>query len=62
MCSKLETKTGKRRQRCRSGVVTVNFEHIIKNTSKLFLVFLLLTLITRFYQVIIFTCVNKEYS
>ena len=40
ICSKLTIKTLEQRQRCRSGVFIVNFEHI----SHLFLVFLLLTL------------------
>ena len=40
ICSKLTIKTPKRRSWCRSGVFTVNFEHI----SHLVLVFLLLTL------------------
>ena len=40
LCSKLTTKTPKRRQWRRSGVFIFNFEHILN----LFLVFLLLTL------------------
>ena len=40
ICSKLTIKTPERRQWCRFGVFTVNFEHI----SHLILVFLLLTL------------------
>ena len=40
ICSKLIIKTPERRQRCRSGVFIVKFEHI----SHIFLVFLLFTL------------------
>ena len=40
ICSKLTIKTTERRQRCRSGVFLVSFEHILH----LFLMFLLLNL------------------
>ena len=40
ICSELAIKTSQRRHWCRSGVFIVNFEHI----SRIFLVFLLLTL------------------
>ena len=40
ICSKLIIKPSERRHGCRSGIFIVNFEHV----SRLFLVFLLLTL------------------
>ena len=55
ICSKLTTKTPTRRQWRRSGVFTVNFEHILH----LFVVFLLLTLNTQLLVGTVKKCIKN---